>query len=60
MGIAQRSIPEAAEFVGVEDGVVAEDRKILGLGLGDEHAVEGILVRAGEESGAGGVSASDR
>ena len=55
-----RSIPEAAEFVGVEDGVVAEDGKVFGLGLGDEHAIEGILVRAGEEPGACGVRAGDR
>jgi hypothetical protein len=27
--------------------------------LGDEHAVEGILVRAGEETGAGCVRARD-
>lgn len=48
--------PRAPELVGVKDGVVAEDGKILGLGLGNQHAVEGILVRAGEKSGAGGVS----
>jgi hypothetical protein len=54
-----RSVPEAAEFVGVEDRIVAEDGKVFGLGLSDEHAVEGILVQAGEESGAGGVSARD-
>lgn len=58
--IARSSIPEAAEFVSVEDRVIAEERKILGLGLSDEHAVEGIFVRAGEESGAGGVRASNR
>jgi len=34
-------VPEAAEFAGVENGVVAEEGKIFGLG--DEHAVEGIF-----------------
>jgi hypothetical protein len=34
--IARGSIPEAAEFVGVEDGVVAEDGKVFALGVGDE------------------------
>lgn len=58
MRLIQRSVPKAAKFVGVEDGVVAEDGKVFRLGLGDEHAVEGILVRAGEESGAGGVGAT--
>jgi hypothetical protein len=28
--------------------------------LGYEHAIEGIFVRAGEETGAGGVRASNR
>jgi hypothetical protein len=42
VGVAQRSNPEAAEFVSVEDGVVAEDGKILVLGLGDEVGEVGL------------------
>jgi hypothetical protein len=55
----KESGPEPPELVGVKDGVVAEDGKILGLGLGNQNAVEGILVRAGEKSGAGSVSRSN-
>ena len=58
-GFALSSVPEAAKFVGVEDGVVADDGKVFGLGLCDEHAVEGILVGSGEQSGAGGVGGGD-
>ena len=56
----KKSIPEPPEFVGVKDGVVAEDRQILGQGLSDKHTVERVLMRPGEQSGAGGMFGRDR
>jgi hypothetical protein len=55
-GPGGRSGPEAAELVGVEDSVIADDGQVFCLRLSDEHAVEGIFVRAGQETGACGVS----
>ncbi len=47
------------ELVGVKDRIVADDGQALRLTLGDEHAVERVPVRAGEQSGASGVSGGD-
>ena len=39
--------PRAPELVGVKDGVVAEDGKILGLGLGNQQRSKGSLCGPG-------------
>jgi hypothetical protein len=49
---ANYSSPDASHAVALESCFVTDDRNMLGLSLGDEHAVEGVLVRAREESGA--------
>jgi len=54
-----RSIPEAAEFVLIENGVGADDRQVFGMGLGDQHAVKGIAVWTRKKAGAGRVNGSD-
>src|SRR5260370_40707190 len=53
--VRRRVLPDAAEAVGVEEGLVAENREIFGLSLGDEHSIERVLVRTGKESGANSV-----
>lgn len=45
---AGESIPEAAELVGIEDAIAADDRQVFGQGLSNQHAVEGIFVGAGK------------
>jgi hypothetical protein len=44
--------PEASYAVSVQSGFIADDGYILGLGLGNKHAIERILVRTGQESSA--------
>jgi hypothetical protein len=56
---AAKLAPEAAEFVIVENMIIADDGKVFGLGLSNKHAVERIFVRAGKESGTGGMSRGD-
>src|SRR3989442_12950407 len=53
--VRRRVLPDAAEAVGVEEGFVAENREIFGLSLGDEHSIERVLVRTGQESRANAV-----
>lgn len=55
----KKSVPKPSELVSVKDGVIAEDGKIFGLGLGDKHAVKGILVGAGEKASTRGMGGSD-
>ena len=55
----KKSVPKPSELVSVKDGVVAEDGKIFGLGLSDEHAVKWILMGAGEKAGTGGMGGSN-
>ncbi len=40
--------PQSGDSVLIEGGFVGDEREAFGLGLGDEHAVPGILVMAGE------------
>src|SRR6266478_8253311 len=53
--VRRRVLPDAAEAVGLEEGFVADNREIFGLGLGDEHSIERVLVRTGKESRANAV-----
>jgi hypothetical protein len=48
-------LPNAAKPVSVEKLLFTDDGKIFGLGLGDEHAIEGITVGARKETGAESV-----
>ena len=52
-------LPEAGDAEQVEDTVVAEDREILELGLGDEHPVERIAMLAGQPPGSLGMHDRD-
>ncbi len=44
----------------VGDGIAANDGEVFGLGLSDQHPIEGIAMRSREETGAGGVGRGDR
>jgi len=57
---AGESVPEAAELVGVKHAIAADDGQIFGQGLSDQHAVEGIFVRAGKETGTSRMLNGDR
>jgi hypothetical protein len=48
-------LPETPDPVLIENLIVADDGQIFGLGLGDQHAVEGIFMMAWKESGAEAV-----
>jgi hypothetical protein len=42
--------PKAPDAIASERCFITDDRYILGLGLGDEHTVGKVLVRAKQES----------
>ena len=52
--------PEATKLVIIKDGIAADDGQVFGLGLSDQHPIEGIAMRSREETGAGGVGGGDR
>ena len=52
----RRLVPEAAELIVVEDGVGTDNGEVLGLRLGDQDAVKGVAMRAGEQASTGGMS----
>jgi hypothetical protein len=54
---AQHS-PQTVRAVLVEDAIVADDRKILELRLGDEHSIERVAMCAGQTARA--LSVQDR
>ena len=43
--------PKPAHTVAFEDPLLGDDRDILGLSPGNQHAVKGVLVKAGPETG---------
>lgn len=57
---AGESVPEAAELVAVKDAIAADDRQVFGQRLSDQHAVEGIFVGAGKETGTSRMLNGDR
>lgn len=56
----RRPLPDAPYSVGSENVFVADNGDVLGLGLGYEHAVEGVLVRTGQQARADGMIGGDR
>ena len=53
-------LPNSTDAVGVEHQAVADYWHALGLSLGDEHAVERVLVWAGKQTSADSVVGGDR
>ncbi len=56
----RRISPDTAYAVRVEDGVVADERHVFQLRLGDQHPVEGIAMRPWKAAGAQRVRDRDR
>jgi len=52
--------PDASHAVAFERCFIADDRYMLGLSLGDEHTVEGVFVRARQESSPNAMLCRDR
>lgn len=44
----------------VEHEIIADDGKVFRLGLGDQHAIEGVAMRSGEKACARSVGRGDR
>jgi hypothetical protein len=49
------NLPHSAHAIPIERGIVADNGKVLGLGLGNQHAIKGVLMWSGQETRPDGV-----
>lgn len=58
--MSDRGLPQPRHPIDIERVLIGHQKQILQHGLGDQHSIERVSVRAGERAGGLAVSQADR